>query len=37
MECGLDIIALSHGELVTFVYQLRQQSEERDQEIVRLK
>ncbi len=37
MESGLDITALSHGELVAFVYQLRQQLEERDQEIVRLK
>ena len=37
MESDLDITALSHGELVTFVYQLRQQLEERDQEIIRLK
>ena len=32
-----DITALSHGELVAFVYRLRQQVEERDQEIARLK
>ena len=37
MESGPDITALSHGELVAFVYQLRQQLEERDQEIARLK
>ena len=37
MESGPDITALSHGELVAFVYQLRQQLEERDQEIIRLK
>ena len=37
MESSLDITALSHGELVAFVYRLRQQVEERDQEIARLK
>ena len=37
MEFGLDITALSHSELVAFVHRLRQQLEERDQEIVRLK
>ena len=37
MESGPDITALSHGELVAFVYRLRQQLEERDQEISRLK
>ncbi len=37
MESGPDITALSYGELVAFVYQLRQQLEERDQEIARLK
>ena len=37
MESSPDITALSHGELVAFVYRLRQQVEERDQEIARLK
>ncbi len=37
MEHSPDITALSHGELVAFVYRLRQQLEERDQEITRLK
>ena len=37
MESDLNITALSHGELVTFVYRLRQQLEEYDQEIARLK
>ena len=37
MDPAQDLTALSHGELVAFVYQLRQQLGERDQEIARLK
>lgn len=37
MTPHVDVAALSHAELVTLVHQLRQQLEERDQEIAYLK
>jgi hypothetical protein len=37
MTPHVDVAALSHEELVALVYQLRQQLEERDQEIAHLK